>query len=65
MEPMGEELRSNGLETIGGSDDPEFKDGFCYEDLKDYKWDPDVGAVICGIDFKVSYAKIALASVYI
>lgn len=65
MEPMGEELRSNGLETIGGTDDPEFKDGFRYEDLRNYEWDPEVSAVITGIDFNVSYAKICLASIYI
>ena len=37
MEPLGEEIRSNGLEAVGGTlGDPEFKDGFRYEDLKDY-----------------------------
>ena len=46
MEPMGEEIRSNGLETIGGTNDPEFKDGFKYEDLGGYNWEPEVGAVI-------------------
>ena len=69
MEPMGEEIRSNGLETIGGTlGDPQY-DGpgnhFKYEDIGNYTMDPDVGAVICGIDFAVNYSKIAIASMYI
>ena len=37
MEAMGEEIRSHGLETIGGTNDPEFKDSHMrYEDIKDY-----------------------------
>jgi len=69
MEPMGEELRSNGLETIGGTNgEPTSEEGgncFKYETIKDYKFDEDVGAVVCGIDFNISYTKIALASMYI
>ena len=67
MEPMGEELRSNGLETIGGTNgDSEFNDSyFHYEQIKDYPFDREVGAVITGIDFRISYSKIALASMYI
>ena len=33
--------------------------------LNEYKFDDDVGAVIIGIDFTVTYTKIALASLYI
>lgn len=69
MEEMGEEIRANGLETIGGTDgDQDFTNPMKpmkYEDIKGYKFDPEVGAVICGLDFKVSYAKIFLASAYI
>lgn len=68
METMGEEIRSNGLETIGGSMDPEFTDPnkpIAYEDVRSYNFDPEVGAVITGIDFRLSYAKIILASCYI
>ena len=67
MEPMGDELRSNGLEVIGGTNgDPEYDDEhFSYEKIPDFKWDEDVGAVITGIDFKFNYSKIALASMYI
>ena len=67
MEPMGEEIRSHGLETIGGTlGDQEYKDKhMTYEDIKDYKFDPDVGAVVTGIDYSVSYTKISLASFYI
>lgn len=62
---LGEEIRSNGLETIGGTDDPTFKDGFTYELLKDFKPDEDVGAVVSGLDFNMSYGKLTLASIYI
>lgn len=69
MEATGEEIRSNGIETIGGTKgDEEFQgvDNYMmYENIKDYKFDPEVGAVISGIDFAVSYSKIALASMYI
>jgi ribonucleotide monophosphatase NagD (HAD superfamily) len=67
-EACGDEIRSNGIETIGGTNgDQEFADGnhLNYEDIKDYKFDEEVGAVITGIDFNVTYSKIALASMYI
>lgn len=69
MDETGEELRSNGLETCGGTGgDPQFEKPGCYfnyEEIAKYPFDKDVGAVICGIDFKISYSKIALASMYI
>lgn len=50
MEPMGDELRSSGLEVIGGTKgDPEHEksdDYFRYDEIKDYFFDPEVGAVI-------------------
>ena len=67
-EACGDELRSNGIETIGGTNgDQEFANGnhLTYEDIKDYQFDEEVGAVITGIDFNVSYSKLALASMYI
>jgi hypothetical protein len=36
-----------------------------YEDIENYQFDPEVGAVITGIDYAVSYTKISLASFYI
>lgn len=69
MEPMGDELRSNGLEVIGGTKgDPEHEkadDYFRYDEIKDTNFDPEVGAVIQGIDFAVTYSKLAIASIYI
>jgi len=66
MESMGEELRSNGLETIGGSKgDPKYDEEdtwFSYEDVANYPYDPEIKAVITGIDLKVNYSKIVLAS---
>ena len=64
-ERLGEEIRSHGLETVGGADWAQFRDGFRYEDLKDYAYDEEVGAVISGLDHTVSYAKLSLASIYI
>ena len=61
---MGEELKSNGLEIIGGTKADSESD-FKYEMIKDYKFDEDVGAVVCGIDFNVNYRKITLASMYL
>jgi 4-nitrophenyl phosphatase len=66
MEPLGEEIRSHGLETIGGTNEAEFKDTHMkYSDIENYQLDPEVGAVITGIDFAVTYSKIAIASFYI
>ena len=68
MEPMGEEIRSHGIETVGGTNgDQEFSGEkyLRYEDIKDIQFDEEVGAVITGIDFNVSYSKIVLASLYI
>jgi hypothetical protein len=52
MDSMGDELRSHGIETIGGtSGDKEYKnEPFKFHDLKNYKFDNDVKAVVCGID---------------
>ena len=67
MKPMGEELRSHGLEVTGGTDEEKQYEGdyFTYEQIQKYPFDDDVGAVITGIDFKVDYSKLALASMYI
>ena len=51
MEEMGKELRSNGLKTIGGTNERGVFEPFVYEELKDYPFDDEVGAVVCGIDF--------------
>ena len=70
MEELGDELRSNGLEVIGGTN--EVIEGidkdlgyFSYECIEKYPWDTEVGAVVTGIDFMINYSKIALASMYI
>lgn len=67
MDSMGEELRSSGFATIGGtSGDPEYqKVPFQYHEIKSHKFDDDVKAVVCGLDYKISYSKILLASLYI
>lgn len=48
--------------------DPEYadpKNHIVYSDIAKYKFDPEIGAVICGIDFAFSYSKLMLASLYI
>ena len=64
---MGEEIRSAGLETISGDDTDGFIEGehFKYEDIENFKPDPEVKAVITGLDFQVTYTKLAIASLYI
>ena len=65
MEPLGEELRASGLETIGGTNGDKNEEPFKYETIRDYQIDEDVGAVVCGVDFNINYAKIAVASMYL
>ena len=67
MKYMGEELRSQGFETVGG-DDWEGHEGekyFSYEDMENYKPDPEIKAVITGFDQMVTYTKLCLASLQI
>jgi 4-nitrophenyl phosphatase len=68
-EAMGEELKSNGLEVVGGTlGDKEYElyeNHLKYSRVADLDFDPEIKAVVCGIDFAVNYSKIALASFYI
>ena len=69
MDDLGHELTSVGLETIGGTDEKfdniSDKEYFSVDEIKSYPWDPEVGAVVTGMDFKNSFSKIVIASMYI
>ena len=69
MEEMKEELESLGLEVLGGERGlPEYDfpnaapDG---TDLDNYPLDPEVGAVIQGLDRNVNFGKLAITGLYI
>ena len=46
MEELGEELRANGLKTIGGTNEENVNDAFVYDEIKNYELDDEVGAVV-------------------
>ena len=67
---MEEELRSNGLMTTGGENDPYLAkwnndSSFSYSDIENFQFDPEVGAVVVGLDWKVNYSKFVIASLYL
>lgn len=53
-----EELDSVGIKHVGGTD-PSLNRDITEEDIANLKPDPSIGAVICGLDTKVNYLKIA------
>lgn len=62
------ELRSEGISFIGGTD-PAFRRDFTPEDWQGIAdgshLDPDVGAVLAGLDFHINYLKLAHAYQYL
>ena len=67
---MEAELNSNGLDTTGGQNDPYLSkwnndSSFKYEDIENFEFDPEVGAVVVGLDWKVNYSKMVIASLYL
>jgi 4-nitrophenyl phosphatase len=65
---METELRSVGLQVIGGTD-PSLRRDMTPEDFTSIAGgtalDPSVGCVLAGLDFHVNYLKLALAGAYI
>jgi 4-nitrophenyl phosphatase len=65
---METELRSVGLQVIGGTD-PSLRRDMTPEDFTSIAsgtaLDPSVGCVLAGLDFHVNYLKLALAGAYI
>ena len=58
------ELRNGGLRLINDRMD-ESEPLMSEEEFRDYKLDPSVVAVVCGVDFNLTYRKICIASLYI
>ena len=63
MPPLIEEFNSHSLECIGGTNDlPQFDSKVInYDELDAYPLDPEVGAVVQGLDQAINYSKMAIA----
>lgn len=58
---LEEELRNAGIEFVGGTDPALRKVDPSEADLDALQYDPSIGAVLCGLDLKITYLKIAYA----
>lgn len=58
---LEEELEEVGINYVGGTDPNLRKVEASEEDLASLKYDPSIGAVVCGLDFHITYFKIATA----
>ncbi|KAH6877369.1 p-nitrophenyl phosphatase [Coprinopsis sp. MPI-PUGE-AT-0042] len=63
MGGLEEELRNEGIEILGGTDPADNTlESFS---LAEFTKDPNVGAVVCGLDTKVNYTKLSKAFQYL
>lgn len=62
---MEEELENAGINFVGGTDPALRKVDPAEADLDALEYDPSIGAVLCGLDLKITYLKIANALVQI
>ena len=62
MKGIEDELRNLGIEFIGGESDSEH---IVLDDLKYLKPDPEIGAVVVGLDVNLNYKKLAKAHIYL
>lgn len=60
---MEEEMREVGIQYVGGTDPNLRKVEVSDEELQALEYDPSIGAVLCGLDFHITYYKIANALV--
>lgn len=74
MNSIREELRQQGIDSEGGEDDHLFPVGdsdenksqvMTMKDFENFELDPTIQAVLVGLDTKFTYAKLAIASLYI
>lgn len=63
MAGLEEELREEGIAHLGGSDLADCT--LAPFSLSDFTLDPDVGAVVCGLDTQVTYTKYSKAFQYL
>lgn len=66
MNSIKKELAKAGIQSEGGEDE----DGFILkqatlEDYQEYPIDPEIKAVVVGLDTKFTYKKLCLATLYI
>ncbi|KAF8909755.1 p-nitrophenyl phosphatase [Gymnopilus junonius] len=60
---LEEELRDEGLTYIGGTDPAD--NTLAQFDLSNFVLDPDVAAVVCGLDTQINYTKLSKAFQYL
>ncbi|KAF8843499.1 2-phosphoglycolate phosphatase [Paxillus ammoniavirescens] len=63
MSGIEEELREEGVSFIGGTDPAD--NTFEPFSLTNFTLDPDVAAVLCGLDLKINYTKLSKAFQYL
>lgn len=66
MNSIRKELSRVGIDSIGGEDTEGFEGRkITLEEYEQFKLDPEVKAVVVGLDTKFTYNKLAIASLYI
>jgi len=63
MKGLEEELREEGFNCLGGTDPAD--NALEPFDLSQFTLDPDVGAVVCGLDMGINYIKLSKAFQYL
>ncbi|EPS96373.1 hypothetical protein FOMPIDRAFT_1038163 [Fomitopsis schrenkii] len=63
MKGLEEELEEEGIQHLGGTDPAD--NTLAEFHLKDFHPDPDVGAVLCGLDTSINYTKLSKAFTYL
>lgn len=58
---LEDELHEAGFQTVGGSDPQLNKDFSTEDEVKLANRDPTIGAVVCGLDTRINYLKLAMA----
>ncbi|KAF5339166.1 hypothetical protein D9611_011158 [Ephemerocybe angulata] len=61
---LEEELHAEGIQTLGGTDPADNTLAPFNLNPESWKPDPDVAAVVCGLDTKVNYTKLSKAFAY-
>lgn len=67
MNSIKKELAQVGIDSEGGEDESYLPSGKIIDmnDFEQYEIDPDVKAVVVGLDTKFTYEKLSIASLYI
>jgi 4-nitrophenyl phosphatase len=63
MKSIGTEFAEQGIASCGGEEDGMGR--LTLEEFESYKLDPEVSAVVVGLDTNFTYAKLCIASLYI